>query len=50
MFRLFTSFILVMQILSLNAEDDSYNENDLLDSMKLLAADDNDIVSNAIIN
>ena len=50
MFRIFTSFILVIHILNLNAEDDSYNEKDLLDSMKLLAADDNDIVSNAIIN
>lgn len=50
MFRLFTLFILGIQILNLNAEDDNYNENDLLDSMKLLAADDNDIVSDAIIN
>jgi len=49
MFRLFTSFILGMQILILNAEDEFFNEDYLLKHMKLLATDDNEIVSNAIM-
>ena len=39
-----------MHFLSINAEDDNYNDSDLLNNMKLLVSDDDDIVSNAINN
>ena len=50
MYKLFTFFIFLMHFLSINAEDDNYNDSDLLNNMKLLVSDDDDIVSNAINN
>ena len=50
MYKLFTFFIFLMHCLSINAKDANYNDSDLLNNMKLLVSDDDDIVSNAINN
>ncbi|MQG23151.1 MAG: hypothetical protein FI688_06735, partial [SAR202 cluster bacterium] len=50
MYKLFTFFIFLMHFLSINAEDVNSNDSDLLNNMKLLVSDDDDIVSNAINN